>query len=212
MTPRFDAAFGPAASVGTGRPWLPPVLRDAPGYRAFAERYAGVDFFGGLYRVHDADSAPVAQDLIAETFEEFAPRAAPFAYDWLGRQWSLDLAAPGASQGVGLLLLDVGAGDVYAADMSLTELHDDELLTGSDGPLIPDMFEEWGRRFPWELPLARDRCAAFAVPIFRHGECEAANLEPSDIDAYWRWVARIHITRGLGLSITGLREHERRPV
>lgn len=94
----------------TGVTWQEPRLLSADGYAALADRFAGCSFENGLYRLHDATSGPRALTWIADAFPEFASRACPFGYDWLGRQFAIDTGRQQAGQPL-VLLLEPGTGE-----------------------------------------------------------------------------------------------------
>lgn len=94
-----------------GRPWWTESLRTSESYESLATLFARRSFKDGLYRVHDADSGPAAQQLIAEAFPEFAARATPFGFDWLGRQFAIDSLRLIAGEPQ-VLMIEPGTGEV----------------------------------------------------------------------------------------------------
>ncbi|MDR6636955.1 hypothetical protein [Paenarthrobacter nitroguajacolicus] len=81
--------FGSTYSVTDSTPGSPEVTSDTQS--CLFARYGGCTFNGGLYRVHTADWSRRASTMLAEAFPEFTFPLIPFGFDWLGRQFILDL-------------------------------------------------------------------------------------------------------------------------
>ncbi len=112
MFQRFRAEYAPLRDdVRAGATWQHERLASVEGYLDFAAEFAGTTFGGGLYRVHDDTSGAQALSLIADAFPEYATRACPFGYDWLGRQFAVDSGREIAGQPQ-VLLLEPGTGEV----------------------------------------------------------------------------------------------------
>jgi len=185
MFERFGAEYGLSRQDGPrGSVWREGRLDQVAGYEEFMAEYAGATFKHGAYRVHDADSASHAIDLISDAFPEFAETSLPFGYDWLGRQFVMDLSrvVGGEPQ---VLLLEPGTGDALEIPSSFLELHDHELVDYSDAALASSFFESWASIHRDSLPLARQQCVAYRVPLFLGGDDTLDNLELSDLEVYW---------------------------
>lgn len=185
MFERFRAEFAPRRdAVDAGAAWLHERLAGIDGHAAFASEFAGASFDGGLYRVHDDRSGPQALAIIADAFPEFAQRACPFGYDWLGRQFAVDegRVVGGRPQ---VLLLEPGTAEALEIPVSFSELHDEELIDHIDAALAADFFASWSTSNADSLPLLRTQCVGYKVPLFLGGEDTVENLEVSDLDVYW---------------------------
>lgn len=112
------------------------------GYVEFADEFAGATFAGGLYRIHDSVTGPKAKAWLQEAFPEFAGRATPFAYDWLGRQFAVDRARLADGQPL-MLLLEPGTGEGLEIDASFVGLHELELVEYPDAALAVSSYKEW---------------------------------------------------------------------
>lgn len=182
---RFAATFDGGRSEGSsGEPWLHERLVADDGYQAFSARYAGWTFNDGLYRFHDSNSGPAAATAIGDAFPAFAERAAPFAFDWLGRQFALDSTRWNAGRQQ-VLLLEPGTGDVLEVPQTFTGFHDEELIDYREPALAESFFKRWQRSDAASLVLGFNRCAGYRVPLFLGGSDTVDNLETIDIDVYW---------------------------
>lgn len=186
MFERFREKYAPIrdSSSAEGGTWLHMRLLKAEGYAEFAAEFAGASFGGGLYRVHDQQSGPEALTLIAEAYPEFATRVCPFGYDWLGRQLVIDSGRVVGGQPQ-VLLMEPGTGQALEIPSSFTALHDEEILDYSDAVLASQFFDKWSAANGDFLPLRRDQCVGYKVPLFLGGKDIAENLDLTDLDVYW---------------------------
>jgi len=188
---RFRSAFSiqPAGQV-PGTPWIDRLLALSTGYPALAAEFAGCTFETGLYRLHDAASGTIAQQAIAEAFPEFAERATPFAFDWLGREFAVDSARliDGEPQ---VLLVEPGTGEALEIPCDLVTFHDSELVEHRDAALAVGFFAEWSTANPETLPIRTDSCVGYRVPLFLGGSDTIENLEIVDRDVYWSFCAQL---------------------
>jgi Domain of unknown function (DUF1851) len=182
---RFEGRFG-MGEDGRDRagPWANERLEEAAGYREFADRYAGCTFERGLYRVHDSVSGPRGEEWVAEAFPEYASRATPFGFDWLGCQFAIDDARQEAGESL-VLMLEPGTGEVLEVPATFVSFHDEELVEHTDAALSDDFFALWSSLNEAILPLQHDQCAGYRVPLFLGGKDEVENLELTDLDVYW---------------------------
>lgn len=184
MLERFRAVFGPRRHGDAGAGWFDERLSRIAGYMELAQEFAGVTFDAGLYRIHDTQTGPQALELIAEVFPELAQRACPFAYDWLGRHFAVDDARVVRGQPQ-VLLLEPGTAAALEIPVSFAAFHDDELIEHADAALAADFFTSWSAHNADALPLLRDQCVGYKVPLFVGGEDTINNLEVNDMDVYW---------------------------
>ena len=185
MFERFRVTYGPRRdALAAGATWVHPLLNDIEGYASFAHEFAGASFSGGLYRVHDEETGLQSLSLVAHAFPEFAQRACPFGYDWLGRQFAVDSGRAGDGQPQ-VLLLEPGTGEALEVPVSFSAFHNDELVEHPDAAIASDFFATWSRTNADALPLLRNQCVGYKVPLFLGGEDATENLEVSDIDVYW---------------------------
>src|SRR5689334_6994786 len=86
-----------------------------PGYEKLMDQVSGLTLGNGLMRFFTHADGPVALRLLKDAFPEFSTRAVPFARDWLGRQFALDLERTTGTAHQ-LLLLEPGSGEVFDID------------------------------------------------------------------------------------------------
>jgi hypothetical protein len=166
-----------------GSPWLDSRLASVAGYSELAGRFAGCTFENGLYRLHDAGTGPQSAGLLAEAFPEFASRACPFAYDWLGSQFALDSGRVQDGEPL-VLLLEPGTGEALELPMSFAGFHE-QLHDYREPALAAEFFSSWAQANAHRLPLRPSECVGYRVPLFLGGADALDNLEVSDLDVYW---------------------------
>lgn len=186
MFERFRSEFAPLrdAAPAAGSGWHDGRFADVAGYEEFVGEFGGASFGGGLYRVHDEQTGPRALVLAVEAFPEFAARVRPFGYDWLGRQFAVDFGRVDAGQPQ-VLLLEPGTGEALEIPLTFSAFHDEELIEYADAALAAGFFEDWSAGHREVLPLQRNACVGYRVPLFLGGPDTVENLELSDLDVYW---------------------------
>jgi hypothetical protein len=168
----------------TGSAWYNERFSGVEGYGEFVAEFAGASFVGGLYRVHDDQTGQLGLTLIAEAFPEFATRVCPFGYDWLGRQFAVDSGRISSGQPQ-VLLLEPGTGEALEIPLPFSIFHDEELVNHTNASLAAEFFQTWSASDNQPLPLRRDQCVGYKIPLFLGGQDVIENLELSDIDVYW---------------------------
>jgi hypothetical protein len=201
----FAATFQLDPTDTHAAPWQDIRLTATDGYENFAERFAGRSFELGLYRLHDSESGPRSANLLRDAFPEFASRACPFGYDWLGRQFALDADRRHEDEPL-VLLFEPGTGQALEIPLPFRAFHDllDELR---DPALAAPFFAEWSEKHPTSVPLKRDVCVGYRAPLFLGGTDTVDNLEVVDLDVYWSLAADLLVaTRDEppGTTITGV--------
>lgn len=167
-----------------GQIWWHERFAGVEGYPDFAGEFAGATFSRGLYRIHDDRTGPQALTFIAKAFPEFAVRVCPFGYDWLGRQLAIDSGRVVGGQPQ-VLLLEPGTGEALEIPLSFAAFHDEEVIDYADAALAKEFFTTWTLGSPHAVPLGRDRCVGYRVPLFLGGQDDVENLEVSDLELYW---------------------------
>ena len=203
MYDRFITCFSLVPPGQTARsPWLDPRLTSATGYTELADRFAGCTFENGLYRLHDDATGPRSAALIADAFAEFAERACPFGYDWLGSQFALDSGRVEDGEAL-VLILEPGTGEALEVPLSFGAFHE-ELDDYREPALAAGFFANWAKVNPDRLPLRASECAGYRVPLFLGGADVVDNLELIDLHVYWSLCGQLRLgTRHLppGASI-----------
>ena len=185
MFEAFRAEYGPSRDdVPSGSAWEHELLAGVAGYTDFAAEFAGATFARGAYRVHDGPSGAQAMVLVAEAFPEFAGRVCPFGYDWLGRQFAVDVGRIVVGQPQ-VLLLEPGTGEALDVPASFAAFHDEVLIEYPDAALATEFFEIWSSANGDNLPLSRGQCVGYRIPLFLGGQDAIENLELTDMQVYW---------------------------
>ncbi|WP_311215329.1 MULTISPECIES: T6SS immunity protein Tdi1 domain-containing protein [unclassified Arthrobacter] len=180
--------FSTKFEVTDGTPGNPSVGSDTVSY-LFA-RYGGCTFNNGLYRVHSAESSKNMARTLADAYPEFSFPFIPFGFDWLGRQFILDLRS--GKRDPEILLLEPGTGYALEIPRSFSTYHDDELVRDPEPSLLPTFFHEWEARNT--VGLAFNECAGYKVPLFLGGADSVDNLEVSDIEVYWSLMGQLRVS------------------
>lgn len=203
MFERFASTYGSIREQGrAASPWSSPIFEASGGCEQFMAANAGASFGGGLYRVHDAASGALGRRLIGEAFPTFGDRAAPFGYDWLGRQFALDRDRVSGGEPL-VLLIEPGTGEVLEIPANFREFHDQELVDYPDAALALEFFEEWRRASSGIATLERLECAGYRVPLFLGGSDTVDNLEVIGLDIYWTLAGQLRSgTRHMPLGST----------
>ena len=111
----------------------------ADGPRGAVGALAGASLANGLYRLHTAASASLADQWVRAAYPDFDGRIACFGVDWLGRQFSLD-SSRGTELDPEVLMFDVGAGEALEIPVSFSRFDDSELGEYTDAALASGFF------------------------------------------------------------------------
>jgi len=151
-------------------------------------RFGQCTFNGGLYRVHDSASSERASALVAEAFPEMSVPLSCFGFDWLGRQFAVDLRERNRPDAE-ILMFIPGTGDALDIPVPFSVFHDEGLSEFAEDALAISYYAEWRSISPSDLPF--DRCAGYRIPLFLGGSDEVGNLESTDIDVYWSLMGQL---------------------
>lgn len=177
MFERFVAAYPSDGSVASPPIKIEP-LKQVSGLAELVTLGAGCSFGDGVLRVFTEDQARRSQSLVNAMFPERAPRIRPFAQDWQGRQYVLDL-----HRSCIVLLIEPGSGSVFSLDEAIPELFDQCMIDEPDVFLAMDLFRPWRDLHSEAVPVGK--CVGFKQPLFLNGENTVDNLEVIDEDVYW---------------------------
>ncbi|MGN6218880.1 MAG: hypothetical protein ACTHNQ_05205 [Microbacterium sp.] len=176
------------ARVGSDRPVNLLELQDVD---ALLRTGGGTSIGNGLLRLHTGYSAQAADIFVRAAFPEFSRRVRCFAFDWLGRQFSIDLESADDSHSGVILMLEPGTGEVLTIPVVLSEFFHEEIVDYPDAALAESFFMEWkasGGRAP-----AFTESVGYRTPLFLGGVDEVSNLELTDTAVYWDVVGQIRI-------------------
>jgi hypothetical protein len=154
--------------------------------------------------VHTFDSAREANAHIAAGFTEFVARIRCFAFDWLGRQFSVD-ETRGEPGDPGVLMFEPGTAQALEIPTTLSRFFDEELVDHANAALAVEFYSEWmnsGGSAP-----AFSECVGYRTPLFLGGADDVSNLEVLDMSVYLHLMSELRQgTRELppGAQIDGL--------
>ena len=181
------------ARVGSDRP-IEAV--EFEGVDALLRTGGGISIGNGLLRIHSAHSARVANEFVSEAFPDFDGRVRCVAFDWLGRQFSLDLQSAADPRPATILLFEPGTGEALEVPVGLSDFFHHELVDYSDAALAESFFTEWlasGGHAP-----AFTESVGYRQPLFLGGADDISNLELTDTAVYWNVVGQLRM-RAIGL-------------
>ncbi|MCD9189198.1 MAG: DUF1851 domain-containing protein [Pyrinomonadaceae bacterium] len=104
-----------------------------------------------------------------------------FAYDWLGRQISLDFTRVENNEPL-VTILEPGTGEMLEVPENFEGFLERELIDYSDAALASNFFNEWKNKE--KIPLEFNKCVGYKTPLFLGGQDTLENLEVSDIEVY----------------------------
>jgi hypothetical protein len=159
------------------------------------ERFGGVSFSRGLYRVIHPEDVLDWQGRIHLAFPEFVGRIFCFGFDWLGRVFALDSTRSEDGQ-TGVVMFEPSTGEALEIPANLSTFHLGELIEYGEAALAISFHEKWlaaGGAAP-----RYDQCIGYRIPMFLGGADEVENLEVSDVDVYWHLMGQLILkTKGL---------------
>jgi hypothetical protein len=92
-----------------------------------------------------------------------------------------------------VLLLEPGTGQALEIRLPFPAFHDDELIEYADAALASGFFQAWSAADRQAMPLRRDQCVGYRVPLFLGGQDVVENLELSDVEVYWSICGQLRI-------------------
>lgn len=163
-------------------------LGKARGANEFISRYGGCTFSDGLYRVHPPEMIKEWTFILEKTFPEFQGTIECFSYDWLGRQFALDVNQC-VNDELGVLMFDVGSGEVLKIPVSFHDFHDCEIVDYHNEVLNLELFTQWMNYSNDGIPP--DKCASYKLPIFLNGEYTVENLKLISLNVHWHILGQL---------------------
>lgn len=146
----------------------------------FREKYNGMSLGNGILRIFRDEDIEKWRRIITETYPEFVFCTEPFAFDWLGRCFAIDLR--NGSRG-NILLIEMGTADVLEIPSSFLDFLEEGLPLNHEACLASSFFDEWKKSNRDDLQY--DKCAGYKIPLFLGGSDTIENLELSDMEVYW---------------------------
>ena len=166
-----------------GRTYQNPLCQlGAGGASEFFDKFSGVSFNNGLYRVVRADAIERWNEVLAGAFPEARGTIGVFAFDWLGRCFALSAQHREEGEPT-VILFEPGTGEGLQIPLGFSVFHDEELVQQADAAVAEGFFNEWlasGGAAP-----RPDQCVGYKVPLFLGGQDTVENLELTDLGIYW---------------------------
>lgn len=164
------------------------VQKKANGFIEFLRNFQGETFGNGLYRIHKLEDIKKWNQEILQAFPEFKGRISCFAFDWLGRQFSLDNSRIENGQPL-IIMFEPGTSEALEIPCNFINFHEIEIPNYHDACLASEFFEDWSLNPPERLK--HNECAGYKVPLFLGGEDSIENLEKSDMEVYWHIISQL---------------------
>jgi hypothetical protein len=146
----------------------------------FRRKYNGMSLGDGIFRVFRDDDIEKWRQIITEAYPELVFCFEPFAYDWLGRCFAIDLRN-GTRDNV--FLIEIGTADVLEIPLRFIDFIENEIPLNHEACLATSFFGKWKKGNPNDLQ--HDKCAGYKIPLFLGGSDTIDNLELSDMEVYW---------------------------
>ena len=140
----------------------------------------GMAFDNGLYRVHVGEEIDQYNSKLFEVFPEYKNQVCVFGYDWLGRQFAVEIKQEQSTQQV--LLFEPGAGEVMVIPASIEEFHNRALVNHTNEALAKQFFDDW--QAVNSAAICHDQCVGYKIPLFLGGKDDIENLELVDLMFY----------------------------
>jgi hypothetical protein len=153
------------------------------GFRQLLDEFQGRVLDSGIYRLMDSTLSEAANEFVRDAFPAWSDSAAPFSCDWLGRVFAVDGSGrKGANGEACVLLLDPGTGDILRVPATVTEFHNQVLLTDRETALEESLWTMWSSQ---NRALEFHEVAGLTVPSFLGGQLVPDNLEIQSAVVYW---------------------------
>ncbi|HWZ16906.1 MAG TPA: T6SS immunity protein Tdi1 domain-containing protein [Mucilaginibacter sp.] len=167
-------------------------LSNLPELRELFEKFAGMAFENGLFKIHTIGSFYLWTEIAFEYFKKFKGNSYCFAFDWVGRQYAVNY-----SKGKTLILmLDPATAEVFELEANIESFLSEELDDFKNGLLEIEKFNTLSRKIVPNLQFSQ--CIGFKKFLFLGGKDELDNFEVSDMEVYWELSYQIYCkTRGL---------------
>jgi hypothetical protein len=158
------------------------------------DRFGGMSFGNGLYRLHRLEDVAEWNETIATAWSETAHRVSVFAYDWLGRQFAL-------FEQEMVLQFSAGVLDWVEIPGDPATFHNQQLTVHRQDALADAFYQTWlqsgGARPNYSM------CIGYKKPLFLGGVDWIENLEAIDMDVYWTVTAPI-IAKAIQVGVGGV--------
>ena len=136
-------------------------------------------FEKGLFRIHTLGSSFYWTEIVTEYFKKHKGKVYCFAFDWMGRQFAIDLKGKNL-----IYMFDYATGESFIMAQTLNGFFEEDLFTYREDTLLVDLFENFFVKEKRSF-LEFDECITFKQPLFTGGEDNIENMEIGDIEVNW---------------------------
>lgn len=178
------------------------------GFYELLNNFQGYSFGKGIYRLHRFENIEKWNELLFDIFPKFKNKIQCFGYDWLGRQFTIDITRiiDGEPQ---ILMFEPGTGEVLEIPCNFIQFHNDEIVNYNESCLASEFFNCWMNIN--KINLDAKECVAYKIPLFLGGQDTVDNLEQSDMEVYWEICGRLiqktkNLPYGTKINIIGISE------
>lgn len=145
----------------------------------FFDNYGGSSYNKGIFKIHSKSSSYYWTNIVTEFFPKYKDKICCFAFDWMGRQYALDLNDINKNY-----LFDPATGEDFELQQSLNGFFNEELVDYRDETLVPDDFTFVMNKLRIDI-LPSDKCIGYKKLLFLGGKDDLENSEIIDMDLYW---------------------------
>jgi hypothetical protein len=139
----------------------------------------GASYDKGIFRIHCKSSSFYWTNIVTEFFPKYKDKICCFGFDWMGRQFALDLKDANKNY-----LFDPATGEDFELQQSLNGFFNEELVNYRDDTLVPDDFTFVMHKLGLDI-LPPDKCIGYKKLLFLGGKDDLDNTEVIDMDVYW---------------------------
>jgi hypothetical protein len=154
--------------------------------RVLIEANGGATFDNGLYRLHTFSSSYYWESVICNYIAQYKDRVLPFGFDWMGRQFALDLYETDR-----ILMFDPATAEDFELNESLEMFHNQSLVDEKFDTLADDKFTEILTNLKLE-GIGFEQCIGYKKPLFLGGKDSIDNNELVNLEVYWEIQSQIY--------------------
>jgi len=167
-------------------------LSNLPELRELLEKFSGMAFENGLFKIHTIGSFYLWTEITFEFFKKYKGNSYCFAFDWVGRQYAVNYSGGKTF----ILLLDPATAKVFELEADIQTFLSEELDDFKNSHLEIEKFKTLSKKIAPNLQFSQ--CIGFKKFLFLGGKDELDNFEVSDMEVYWELSYQIYCkTRGL---------------
>jgi len=160
-------------------------IRDIKVANLFAE-CGGYSFWNGMFKVHTFPSSFYWSTLISKYYKTYDSKFVPFGYDWMGRQFAVDLRRENY-----ILMFDPSTGEDFELNQDLVMFFIEDLIKDRDSILSGQLFHLATEFFHVEK-IGYNNCIGYKIPLFLNGTDTLDNRELCDMEVYWEFQCQIY--------------------